>query len=84
MHTLSGTEPFQTSITPAEVSREAEGIVAPDPFLWAAAMAMLIALLLQLSGKTPGGLLIALFAAPHLLLGICKRLVAGAAVNKHD
>lgn len=46
-----------------------------DTFLWAAAGAMGVALLLQVTGRKPESLFIGQWAAPFLLFGVYNKLV---------
>lgn len=53
-----------------------------DSFLWAAAAAMGVALVLQVSGKKPESLFIGQWAAPFLLFGVYNKLVKVAGTDR--
>lgn len=84
MHTTDATQPFRDwTVVEAPTRPERRRTVRPDKhtanlpsaFLVAAVVAMGVAMVLLLSGKTPAGLFIALWAAPYLLLGVCDKLI---------
>jgi hypothetical protein len=84
MRTTDATQPFR-DWTVLEAPRRWERRMSvrleehtanlPSVVLGAAVMALGVAIVLLLSGTTPAGLFIALWAAPYLLLGICSKLV---------
>ena len=81
MHPTDGTQPYRSLTTPD--ATPSGGVNLPSgTFLWAAMVAVSVALALALSGKTPESLFVGLWAAPYLLLGVCNRLVKVAGSDR--